>query len=294
MKDNSLSSRVMDIVITVTMLLIVVVTIAPILHIASISVSGSTAINQGRVSFWPIDFSTEAYKLIWKAGTVPNSFVNSVIYTVSGTAINLVLTIMTAYPLSKRKLPLRNFYTLLVTIPMFFSGGIIPNFLVINELGMYNTIWAMIIPGAVSTWNLIIMRTFFMSLPDALEESAYLDGANDFQILIQIMIPLTLPSIATIGMFYAVSHWNAWFNALIYLKTSEKYPLQLILREIVIQGQVAKELAEQGVVDNDTPSVVLESIKYATLFISIIPMLIVYPFVQKYFVKGVMVGSIKG
>ena len=197
-----------------------------------------------------------------------------------------------AYPLSRKELPLKSFYTLLITVPMFFSGGMIPSFLLINELGLYNNFWAMILPGAVSSWNLIILRTFFQSIPEELEESARLDGANDFQILYKIILPLSLPSLATIGMFYAVG--NSWFNALIYFKDNTKYPLQLILREIVIQGQIAKELAAQGIMDDDFTAITLESIKYATLFISMLPMLIIYPFVQKYFVKGVMIGSIKG
>lgn len=290
--DKSASSRLMNILVHVTMILAIILCILPVLHIASISVSSTTAINQGRVSLFPVEFTLDAYKSVFRSGKVPNGFYNSVIYMCLGTVINLVLTILTAYPLSKRKLPLRSFYTLLVTIPMFFSGGLIPNFLLINELGIYNKIWALVLPGAISTWNLIIMRTFFMNIPDTLEESAYLDGANDFQILFHIVLPLSLASIATIGMFYAVSHWNSWFNALIYLRDNSKYPLQLILREIVIQNSMSAELAETYV--EDTPTVTAESIKYATLFISILPMLIIYPFVQKYFVKGVMVGSIKG
>lgn len=293
-KDTSFSSRVLDVFIAIVMVIVVVLTILPVLHVASISFSSSSAINRGIVSFWPVDFSLEAYRIIMEAGTVPHAFKNSVAYTVVGTVVNLLLTVLMAYPLSRKDLPMKNFYTILITIPMFFSGGMIPSFLLINELGLYNNFWAMILPGAVSSWNLIILRTFFQSIPEEMEESARLDGANDFQILYKIIIPLSLPSLATIGMFYAVSHWNSWFNALIYFKDNTKYPLQLILREIVIQGQIAKELAAQGIMDDDFTAITLESIKYATLFISMLPMLIIYPFVQKYFVKGVMIGSIKG
>ncbi len=291
-RDRSASSRLMDVIVHVVMILAVIVCILPELHNASISVSRSTAIKQGRVTIFPVDFSLDAYKTVFRSGKVPNAFRNSLIYMCLGTTINLLLTIITAYPLSKRHLPLRGFYTLLVTIPMFFSGGLIPNFLLINELGIYNKIWALVLPGAISTWNLIIMRTFFMGVPDTLEESAHLDGANDFQILLRIVLPLSMPAIATVGMFYAVSHWNSWFSALIYLRDNSKYPLQLVLREIVILNSMSAELAESYV--EDMPVVTAESIKYATLFISILPMLIIYPFVQKYFVKGVMVGSIKG
>lgn len=292
MKDRSPSSVILDIMVHTTMVITIIVCILPVLHVAAVSLSSSTAINQGRVTVFPVSFSLDSYQAIMRSGKVPLGFKNSLVYTALGTVINIVLTSLAAYPLSKRNLPLRRFYTLLVTIPMFFSGGLIPTFLLVNELGLYNTVWAMVLPGAVSSWNLIIMRTFFMGIPEALEESAHLDGANELQILARIIIPLSLPSIATIGMFYAVKHWNSWFGAFVYLRDNKKYPLQLILREIVIQNSMSSELVEAYV--EDMPVVTAESIKYATLFISMLPMLVVYPFIQKYFVKGVMVGSIKG
>lgn len=294
LRDRSLSSRMMDIIIHITMIFIVLVTLLPVIHVAAISLSSSSAINRGLVSFWPVEFSVDSYKTVMDAGTVPRAFLNSILYMVAGTAISLSLTIMMAYPLSKKNLPLRRIYLVISTIPMFFTGGMIPKFLLINNIGLYNTFWAIVLPGAISTWNLIIMRSFFQSIPESLEESARLDGANDIQILRLVVIPLSMPSIATIGMFYGVGLWNSWFEPMIYLKESVRYPLQLVLREIVIQGEIAEELAAQGIVDNDFSSVTVDSIKYATLFISILPMLVVYPFIQKYFVKGVMVGSVKG
>lgn len=295
-KDNSTSAKVLDLIVHTTLLILLVVTLFPILHIAAVSLSSSSAINRGIVTIYPREFTLSAYYKVWEAGTVPNSFKNSIIYTSVGTLINMVLTIMMAYPLSKKELPFKKFYMTLVVITMFFGGGLIPTFLLVNNLGLYNTMWALILPGAISSWNMIIMRTFFQSIPTELEESAYLDGANDMQILYKIILPLSKASIATIGMFYAVGHWNSWFSALIYLKNNYKYPLQLVLREIVIQGQMARELAEQGDTQawEELGMISVESIKYATLFISIIPMLIIYPFVQKYFVKGVMIGSLKG
>ncbi len=293
-RDRSVSSRMIDCVTHIVMVLVLLITLLPVIHVAAISLSSSSAINRGLVSFWPVEFSMQSYYKVMEAGTVPRAFLNSALYMAAGTALSMVLTIMMAYPLSKKNLPLRNLYLLISTIPMFFSGGMIPKFLLVNNIGIYNTFWAMILPGAVSTWNLIIMRSFFQSIPESLEESARLDGANDFHILWWVIIPLSLPAIATVGMFYAVSQWNGWFDAMVYLKESVRYPLQLVLREIVIQGQIAKELAAQGIVDDDFKAVTVESIKYATLFISILPMLIIYPFVQKYFVKGVMVGSVKG
>jgi putative aldouronate transport system permease protein len=208
----------------------------------------------------------------------------------------MVMTVLTAYPLSKKNLPLRGFYMTLIIITMFFGGGLIPSFLLVRSLKMYNTVWALVLPGAVSSMNMIIMRTFFEGLPAELEESARLDGAGDFRILARIILPLSTASIATIGMFYAVSHWNSWFSANIYLRESSKFPLQLILREIIMQNQMARELAEQGNIAamEETGYISVEGLKYATLVISIAPMLMIYPFVQKYFVKGVLIGSLKG
>jgi len=286
----------LDIIVHTTLIILLVITLFPVLHVAAVSLSSSKAIDRGLVSIFPVDFSLEAYRILWKSGRVPKSFVNSVIYTSVGTVVNMLVTMLMAYPLSKKKLPLRRFYTTLIVFTMFFSGGLIPTFLVVKGLGLYNTMWALILPGAISTMNLIIMRTFFQSIPMELEESAFLDGANDIVVFYRIILPLSKASIATIAMFYAVGHWNSWFNALVYLKDSEKYPMQLILRDIVIQSQMSRELAEQGSTEayELINTVSVEGIKYATLFFSIIPMLIIYPFVQKYFVKGVMIGSLKG
>jgi len=294
-KDNSVSSIVLDVIIHISLFFLLVVTLYPVLHVASVSLSSPSAFERGLVTFYPVEFTLESYKLIWEAGTVPRAYLNTIFYTILGTTINLIMTASMAYPLSRERLPFRSFYNKIVIITMFFSGGLIPEFLLVQTLKMYNTIWALVLPGAISTWNLIIMRTFFQSIPIELEESAYLDGANELIIFIRIILPLSKASIATIGLFYAVSHWNSWFSALIYLKDSNKYPLQLILRDIIMQGQMAQELAAQGdlsLLEKQTTNV--ESIKYATLFASILPMMVVYPFIQKYFVKGVMIGSLKG
>ncbi|MDR2101329.1 MAG: carbohydrate ABC transporter permease [Treponema sp.] len=296
LKDNSLSSRILDVVVYTFLFLLLLITIAPVLHVISMSFSSSMAIDRGKVGLLPVEATTKSYKMIWDAGKVPGSFLNSVYYTVLGTAINMVMTILTAYPLSKKNLPLRGFYMTLIIITMFFGGGLIPSFLLVRSLKMYNTVWALVLPGAVSSMNMIIMRTFFEGLPAELEESARLDGASDLRILLRIILPLSTASIATIGMFYAVGHWNSWFSANIYLRESSKFPLQLILREIIMQNQMARELAEQGNVAamEETGYVSVEGLKYATLVISIAPMLVIYPFVQKYFVKGALIGSLKG
>ncbi len=289
----------LDVIIHVSLFFLVIITLYPILHIASVSFSSSSAYLKGIVTFYPREFTVKTYRMILSAGMVPNSFKNSVIYTSVGTVVNLLLTALTAYPLSKKRLTFRSAYMVFIIFTMFFSGGLIPMFLVVRNLGLYNSMWALILPTAVVTWYMIILRTFFQTIPDEIEDSAYMDGANDIRIFISIILPLSKAGLATIALFYAVKHWNSWFNALIYLKSSAKYPLQLVLREIIIQGQMAEELAARGDFSrlkevDESMQVTSDGIKYATLFISIIPMLIIYPFIQKYFVKGVMIGSLKG
>ena len=289
-KDESLSAKVFTVVVHVTMIVVLIATLVPVIHVISISFSSSDAINRGLVSLWPVEFSLNAYNAIFETGRVVRAFGNSVYYTVLGTAINMLLTTMMAYPLSRTYLTFRKFYNVLILIPMFFGGGLIPTFLNIRDLGMYDTVWAIVLPGAISSWNLIIMRTFFMSLPIELEESAQLDGANEFTIFRKIILPLSMASLATITLFYAVGHWNSWFNAMIYFKNSSSYPLQTILRSIVIENQMSEEIQ----MDEIANPVSAEGIKYSTLVISMVPMMVVYPFVQKYFVKGVMNCSNKG
>lgn len=296
-KDNSLSSRILDIVIYVSLILLMIVTLYPIIYIFSVSVSSTTAYESGRVIFLPVEFNLEAYKVILKAGTIPRSFVNSVIYTVVYTVVSLFMTTTMAYPLSRSKdrVAFKGFFSKLVIFTMFFNAGIIPNYLVVKGLGLMDSMWALILPSAISTYNLVVMRSFFEGIPDDLEEAAFIDGANEITIFWKIMLPLSKAALATVGLFYGVYMWNSWFNAMLYLQSDTKFPLQLIIRQIIMQNQMAAELAAMGdtsmMTDQTTNSV---SLKYATLFLSILPMLAVYPFIQKYFVKGVMVGSVKG
>lgn len=289
-RDRSVSAKVFEAVVHIVMICVVLLTLLPVIHVISISFSSAAAISRGDVGLWPVKFSVSAYTAIFKSGNVPRSFLNSVYYTALGTAINMLLTTMMAYPLSRTYLTFRKFYNVLVLITMFFSGGLIPTFLTVKNLGLYNTVWAIVLPGAISTWNLIIMRTFFMGLPAELEESAQLDGANDFTIFARIILPLSKASIATIALFYGVGHWNNWFSGMIYFKNSKSYPLQTILRSIVINSEVSDEITVDEVIN----SISAEGIKYSTLVVSMVPMMAVYPFIQKYFVKGVMIGSLKG
>ncbi len=304
-RDTSLSSRLFDVVIHLTLLVVLVASLYPLLHVASASVSQGSAFDKNIITFYPQGLQLEVYKTIFERPTIPRGFKNSLIYTGVGTFVSLALTIAMAYPLSKKRLGLRKLYTVLIIITMFFSGGLIPTYLVVRGLGLLNSLWAIVLPGAITTWNLIVLRSFFQALPVELEESAYLDGAHDITILLRIVIPLSQAAIATIGLFYMVAHWNSWFPAAIYLRSHAKYPLQLLLREIVILGELVDQLMDEGrtaeVMMIETISregmgryISLEQLKYGVLFVSLVPLLMIYPFIQRYFVKGVMIGSLKG
>ena len=295
-KNNSISSKVLDIIIYVSLIFLMIIILYPIIYIFSVSVSSTTAYESGRVIFLPVEFNLEAYKIIFEAGTIPRSFVNSVLYTVVYVVVSLLFTTTMAYPLSRSKdrVPFKGLISKIVIFTMFFNAGTIPNFILVKNLGLMNSMWSLILPIAVSTYNLVVMRSFFEGIPSSLEEAAFVDGANEIQIFFKIMLPLAKAALATVGLFYGVAMWNSWFTAMLYLQSESKYPLQLIIRHIVMQNQMQAELAAMGdttAMENATST---EALKYATLFLSILPMLAVYPFIQKYFVKGVMVGSVKG
>jgi putative aldouronate transport system permease protein len=303
-RDVSVSGRVSWVAVHLMVLFVLLTTLYPVLHIASISFSDDVSVMGNRVTFFPINFNLRAYQLILASPLIPHSYQNSVVYTVLGTAFNMVMTTTMAYALSKRRLAFRGLITTAVIITFFFQGGLIPTFLLVRNLGMYNTIWALFVPTAIATWNLIILRTFFQTLPQELEDSAFVDGANDVTVFVRIMLPIAKAAVATIALFYAVSHWNSWFPAVIYLNEAQRYPLQVILRQIVIENQMTEALLARGEMaaaqavfeeqqrDNLIASV--DRIKFATLFASIVPMLVIYPFIQRYFVRGLMIGSLKG
>ena len=295
-KDNSISAKVLDVIIYITLIFLMIVVLYPIIYIFSVSVSSQQAYESGKVVFLPVDFNIETYKIIFEAGTVPRSFLNSVLYTVVYVVISLFFTTTMAYPLSraKERVPFKKLISTIVVFTMFFHAGTIPNFILVKNLGLMNSMWSLILPIAISTYNLVVMRSFFESIPESLEEAAFIDGANEIQIFWKVMLPLSKASLATVGLFYGVAMWNSWFTAMLYLQSDTKYPLQLIIRHIVMQNQMQAELAAMGDTTAAENAANTESLKYATLFLSILPMLIVYPFIQKYFVKGVMVGSVKG
>ncbi|MDF2922443.1 MAG: binding-protein-dependent transport system inner rane component [Paenibacillaceae bacterium] len=296
-RDKTVSSKILDLTIQLTMLLVIIIVLVPIVHIISVSLSHPDEIALGRVGLWPVRLDFLAYSTILTDSVVPRAVLNSLIITITGTAVNIVLTTLTAYAISKKELPFHNTIITYILITMLFSGGLIPTFLVVRAFGMYDSFASLVIPVAVNAYYLIIMHSFFKGFPAELEESARLDGCNDLQIFARIVLPLSKAAVATISLFYVVGHWNSFFTAMIYLKDSHKFPLQLVLREIVLQTQLADRLAEMGQTDlaeQVGSKVSTTSVQYATLVVSIIPMMIVYPFVQKYFVQGVMIGSLKG
>ena len=284
-----LGRRVFEVINYTLILLVCVVTLFPFLYVLACSFSSDTAILGGDVTLWPVEFQTRAYELVLEYPLIGRSYLNTIAYTVLGTAVNLLLTLLGAYPLSRKDLPGRKGITFFFTFTMLFSGGLIPTFLVVKALGLIDTFWVMILPTAVSTWNLIMMKTFFQATPVSLLEAARIDGSSEWGTLVRIVLPLSIPSIMTIGLFYAVSHWNDYFQAMIYLNTPENYPLQIHLRDIVLQNSMEQQFAsmQQGQRQGS------EGVKYATIMFATVPILCVYPFIQKYFVKGVMLGSIK-
>ena len=279
--------RAFVIINTIVLLLISAIMLYPAIYVIAASFSEETAILRGDVFLIPVRAHVKAYQKVFVYPMLWQSYRNTLIYTFLGTAINLVLTVFGAWALSQKKMVGRRFLTLMCTFTMFFGGGMIPTFLVVKGLGLLNTIWAILLPSAVSTYNMILMRTFFRQIPESLVEAAELDGCRDFGILFRIVLPLSLASLMTIGMFYAVGHWNSYFPAVMYLTTNKELnPLQIILRQVVLLNEIVENASS-------TENVMAEGIKYATIVVAMLPMLCIYPFVQRYFVKGVMVGSVK-
>ncbi|MFB9327099.1 carbohydrate ABC transporter permease [Paenibacillus aurantiacus] len=272
--------------------IIIAIVLYPLLFVVSASFSDPAKVLAGEVWLLPKGVSADAYANILQNEKLWIGYRNSILYAVVGTAINLIMTILAAYPLSRPDLPGRKALMLFITLTMFFGGGLIPTYLLVKSLGMVDTMWALIIPGAISTYNLIVMRTYFQSsIPWELQEAALIDGCTNWRLLLNIILPLSKPIIAVMALFYAVGHWNSFFNALIYIRTESLYPLQLILREILM---ISQSDAIDGNVGLEDKILLAESIKYAVIIISSLPVWLMYPFVQRHFVKGVMIGSIKG
>lgn len=288
------SDVIFDIVNYILLTAVMLLVLYPLYFIVIASISDPNAIYEGKVYFIPKLINFEGYERIFAEKSIWRGYLNTFIYTSVGTAINVLFTICAAYSLSKKYLPGRNFFMLMITFTMFFSGGLIPAYLLVQKMGMLNSIWGLVIPTAVGPWNLIIARTFFQSnIPDEVCEAASIDGSSEINTFIRIVLPISQAIIAIMILFYAVGHWNSYFNALIYLRSEDKYPLQLILRSILVQNEVNANMVtdESALAEKQR---IADLIKYGVIIVSSLPVLILYPFVQKYFVQGVMIGSVKG
>jgi putative aldouronate transport system permease protein len=276
----------------ILLLALVVITAYPLLYVvfASLSEPSQLVSNRGAL-LGPLGFSLDAYRLVLQNPMIAIGYRNTLFYVIAGTALNVGLTCLGAYGLSRRNVMFKTPIMILIIFTLFFSGGLIPTFLLVGQtLQMQDTVWAMIVPTAINTWNLIILKTAFESVPVSLEEAARIDGANDFTILFRVVLPLSLPALAVVILFYAVGHWNAYFSALVYIRSRDLYPLQLVLREILITSNV--ESMTTSVSSSDTFQVG-QTIKYATIIVATLPILVIYPFLQKYFVKGALIGAVK-
>ncbi|MBO9610567.1 MAG: carbohydrate ABC transporter permease [Paenibacillaceae bacterium] len=290
-KRTAVAGKLADAAITCLMLGVIVVCLYPLVFVFSMSISDPLAAARMEVWLWPKGFSLQSYKLVTDNPDLWTAYANTIFYTAVGTAFNVVMTILLAYPLSRRGFVIRVPLTLFIVFTMLFKGGTIPTFILMNRIGLYDTRWILILLGAVGVWYVIIARTFFESIPDTLIESAKLDGASDMGILWRIVTPLSMPIMAVLILFYAVEHWNSYFSALIYLPSKELQPLQLYLVKVLVEN--TQSMAD-SIMMSEEKSLAIMQVKYAIIIVSTLPILCVYPFLQKYFVKGVMIGAIKG
>ena len=293
---RSYSDKIFDSVNVAVMIFLLIIFVWPLWFVVIASVSNPNEVWNGNVLLVPKDFTLMAYEELMKYKMIWTGYRNTIFYTVVGTFVNLVMTICAAYPLSRKDFMPRNFFMFLFMLTMYFGGGLIPTYLVVSGLGLVDTRWAMIIPGAVSIYNIIITRTYFMnSIPASLQEAATLDGANSFQYLMRVVLPLSKPIIAVIALYYAVGHWNDFYTALIYLYNEDLMPLQSFLRDMLMSTKMTlNNLSGLDTATVELKTHLAQTLKYSVIIVSTVPVLCIYPFIQKYFVKGVMVGSVKG
>ncbi len=292
--SDSFPDKVFNVTITIITFIFIILCAYPLIYVVSASFSDPMDIFAGKVWLLPSSPTLKGYKTVFDYPDVWIGYGNSVFYTVFGTLINVFMTILAAYPLSRKDLKYRKPIIMLFTFTMLFNAGMIPNYLLIRDLHLLNTRWALLLPGAISVYNMIIVRTFFMSnIPDELLESARLDGCSDFRFLLNIVLPLSGAVIAVITLYYAVGHWNQYFNAVLYLTDKNTYPLQVFLRNILLENSI-NDLSAGSVVNESERTYLNELLKYSLIVVASAPLLAVYPFIQKYFVKGVMIGAVKG
>ena len=278
------------------MILICLMIIFPLYYMLIVSISDGAAIMSGQVNFLPVGFSLRAYRAAFKDANFIKSYWNTVVITACGTTVNLLMTTLFAYPLSRSDLMGRKLLMKIAVFTMFFTGGMIPSYMLVNSLGMNNTYWALILPGAINVYNATIMRTFFEGIPMDMTEAAYVDGANDVRILWQVILPLSKPILFTLLLFYAVGHWNGFFSALLYLSDKSTYPIQMFVRSVVFSGDtLAMSMASyNSSTEMGAEMLSEEGAKYAIILLSMVPILVVFPFVSRYFKSGVMIGAVKG
>ena len=297
-RTNGAGDTAFDAVNTLLLVSVGLVIVIPVLNVVASSFSSSDHILAGDVTIYPRGFTLLSYERIFRYKLVLSGFLNSLFYVTAGTSLNLVLTVCLAYPLSRRDLRGLAVIGIFVLIPMFFRGGIVPTFLLVNSLGLVNTRWAVILPAGLSIWNTIVARTYFATLPQELTEASEIDGCSDLRFLAQVVLPLSRPILAVLVLWYAIDHWNTYFNALLYLFDESLFPLQLVLaRILIINESIIAQAMAGGDIDIRTlmeSTEILQTLKFALIVVASVPMMILYPFIQKHFAKGVMIGSIKG
>ena len=291
---NPMEDRILYFVVYTVIILFLLVILYPIIFIISASFSEGSEVQLGRVYLWPVKPTLEGYRAVFSHRNIMTGYRNTILYTLGGTLINVVVTVLCAYPLSRRDMPMRGFFVFLFVFTMFFGGGLIPTYLLVNSLGMVNTFWALLIPGAMSVYNMIITRTFFQNgVPHELLEASQIDGCSDARYFFSILLPLSQAVISVISLYYAVAHWNSYFSALIYIRDKQLQPLQLILRSILLSTRVSlNEFEDPDLLECKIGLEFL--VKFALIVVSSAPIMCLYPFVQKFFAKGVMLGSVKG
>ncbi|MDR1000171.1 MAG: carbohydrate ABC transporter permease [Clostridiales bacterium] len=295
---RSRSDYFIDGLILLVMLMVLVITLYPFLNSLAISLNDSKDSVKGGITIWPRVFTWNNYVLIFNNERIPRAYLISIARTVIGTILGLLFTGSLAFGLAHTNLVGRKIYTIICLIPMYFGGGIIPTFLLIKSMGLLNNFWVYIIPGVVGLWNMILMRTYFQTIPDGLEESAVIDGASYLRIFFQIIIPISAPIIATIALYIGVAQWNSWFDAAMYITKDSLKPMQTILMNVISEARYAEQLAQSGITDVGNmlkgQNTNVRSITMATMVVTVLPILMIYPFLQRYFIKGIMVGSLKG
>lgn len=292
---HSYTDKIFDIINVVIMILLLFLFIMPLWFVLIASISDPLLVSTGKVILFPKGITLVAYEALIKHNNILTGYVNTIFYTITGTSLNLVMTILCAYPISRKDFMPRKILLAIYMFTMYFSGGLIPSYLVMKTLGILNTRWAMILPGAISVYNMLVMRTYFInSIPGELQEAATLDGANIAQYLTKIVLPLSKPVIAVVGLYYAVSHWNNYYNALIYLYDEKLYPLQSVLRDLLMSYKTDSTTNTMSAAAVENQLNLQQTLKYSVIVAATIPMMCVYPFIQKFFVKGIMIGSVKG